>query len=344
MPAGDHAPPLMQDRPRRVQTLISWLGLVTGVGILATLTLSAGLDDVIATFEAGGPALLLLVGFHVFQVLPHAAAWACVFPPGERPHWPGLIPAMWIGQSINFLLPVANVGGDLIRPRLIVPRLSTYPAAIASVIADKTTQALTAVVLLAAGVALLAAQAADGGLIAAAAVAAALLAAGAFGFIRLQRSRAASTITAKLAGAREGRFARFHAGTREVEGRLAAIYDQPRVLVLAVTIRFASAVLLALEVWAAAALIGLELSVIDAVTLRVVGFAIRSAAFFVWGGLGIQEGAFAAIGAIYGLPPAELIAISLATRVREIAVAVPGVSFWLTVERRRMRHGRSSGA
>ncbi len=322
--------------------LTSVIGLVLGVGALVGLTLYAGVDDIAKALAAGGPALLLLVGFHVFQIGPHTLAWGVIFPPAERPRWRRLAPATWVGQSVNLLLPVANLGGDLVRVRLLVLARTRPPVAIASVIADKTSQAATAFALLALGIALLAAQHADASLIAGTAATAGLLGLGVLGFIRLQRSQGTSAMTARLARSGKDAMVRIHASTQEVERELRAIYTRPWAFVLAVALRVGSAVLLALEVWAAGALMGLDLSLLDAVTLRVVGFAVRGAAFFVWGGLGVQEGMFAAVGALYGLPPAALIAVSLATRVREIAVALPGVIYWLTVESMQAMKGKGS--
>ncbi len=322
--------------------LTSVVGLVLGVVALVGLTLYTGVDDIARALAAGGPALLLLVGFHVFQVGPHTLAWGVIFPPDARPPWRRLLSAMWVGQSVNLLLPVANLGGDLVRVRLLVLARTPAPAAIASIIADKTAQAATAFALLALGVGLLAAQHADASLIAGTTLTAGVLGLGVLGFIRLQRSQGTSAMTARLARSGKDAMVRIHASTREVERELRAIYTRPWAFLLAGLLRTASAVLLALEVWAAAALMGLDLSLLDAVTLRVVGFAVRGAAFFVWGGLGVQEGMFAAVGALYGLPPASLVAVSLATRVREIAVALPGVIYWLTVEGMQAMKGKGS--
>jgi hypothetical protein len=71
------------------------------------------------------------------------------------------------------------------------------------------------------------------------------------------------------------------------------------------------------------------ISIRDALTLRLVGFGIRSAAFFIWGGMGVQETIYALLSGIIGLSPASLIALSLVTRLREFVAAVPGIVLWL---------------
>ena len=110
------------------------------------------------------------------------------------------------------------------------------------------------------------------------------------------------------------------------------MYDRPKRIALAVGVRVTANVALAVEVWTAAQLLGTPVSPVEAIALRVMGVAARGLAFVVWGGLGVQEGAFALLGSFVGLAPSALVAISLATRVRELVVALPGLGVWLAGE------------
>jgi uncharacterized membrane protein YbhN (UPF0104 family) len=55
---------------------------------------------------------------------------------------------------------------------------------------------------------------------------------------------------------------------------------------------------------------------------------VRNAAFLVPGGLGVQEGGFVLIGALFGVPPKQAIALSLIRRVRDIVLGLPGLVAW----------------
>ncbi len=67
-------------------------------------------------------------------------------------------------------------------------------------------------------------------------------------------------------------------------------------------------------------------------------FAIRNAAFVAPSGLGVQEGAYALLGPLFGLPVEAALALSLLKRARDIAVGVPMLLSWQLVEsRRRLR-------
>jgi putative membrane protein len=73
------------------------------------------------------------------------------------------------------------------------------------------------------------------------------------------------------------------------------------------------------------------------VAIESVLFAIRNAAFIVPSGLGVQEGAYALLGPLFGLPVEAALALSLLKRARDIAIGVPVLLSWQALESRRLR-------
>jgi uncharacterized membrane protein YbhN (UPF0104 family) len=67
--------------------------------------------------------------------------------------------------------------------------------------------------------------------------------------------------------------------------------------------------------------------------------AVRTAAFFVPGAVGVQEGGFVVVAALFGIPADAAISISLTKRVRELALGIPGLAWWQWREhsQRRLR-------
>ena len=59
---------------------------------------------------------------------------------------------------------------------------------------------------------------------------------------------------------------------------------------------------------------------------------ITDIAFMIPNGYGIQEGGYVMLGALIGLSPEFSLAISLATRIRELIVDLPGLLYWQHVE------------
>jgi len=320
------------DAPNRKQRLLTWLGLVVGVGVLAAVTLQSGLNEIWSALSEGGVALGLLIIFYPLELVPQAEAWGLVFPRGQSPSRRVLIGGMWVSHSVNRLLPTATIGGDIVRGRLAILDGSRADHVVTSLVADKTAHALNALVMLGLGGLMLLTRTTDPQMLGGVGAATVLLGVGVFLFVRLQRSSGVSGLLDRLSDEQTSWLAQAGSTAQDVERQLDRMYAEPTRFVVAVGIRVVANVALAAEVWAAAWMLGVPVSPVEAMALRVMGVAARSVAFVVWGGLGVQEGAFALLGSFVGMSPSALVAISLATRVRELVAALPGIAAWLAGE------------
>jgi len=88
-------------------------------------------------------------------------------------------------------------------------------------------------------------------------------------------------------------------------------------------------------------LVGYPIGLAEAVMLNSLAVALRSAAFAIPGGLGVQEGGYVMFGALVGLPPDVMLAISLATRLGEFIEGLPGLLAWQFAEGRAYMGRRS---
>jgi uncharacterized membrane protein YbhN (UPF0104 family) len=100
--------------------------------------------------------------------------------------------------------------------------------------------------------------------------------------------------------------------------------------------RLASWVLGTGEIWIALRLLGVEASLAEAFMIEALGQTIRTAAFFVPAGVGVQEGGLVLLGATIGITPETALALSLVKRVRELALGVPGLLAWQLAESRAL--------
>ncbi|MGL4313445.1 MAG: HpnL family protein, partial [Sphingomonas sp.] len=75
----------------------------------------------------------------------------------------------------------------------------------------------------------------------------------------------------------------------------------------------------------------------NVLTIEALIFTLRTVAFAIPGGVGVQEAAYALLGPLFGLSPAAGLALSLVKRARDIAVGVPVVVAWQVSEARRLR-------
>ena len=91
--------------------------------------------------------------------------------------------------------------------------------------------------------------------------------------------------------------------------------------------------------WMILAFIGHPLPFLSVVAIESLLVAIRNAAFMMPGSLGVQEGAYALIGPLFGLPAEAALALSLLKRARDIAIGVPLLLSWQVAESRLTARG-----
>src|SRR5262249_12832645 len=84
-----------------------------------------------------------------------ALSWRDLLPRETRPDVISVAWIRWIRESINSLLPVANIGGDIASPPLSHLRRVPRPQAAATPVVDTTAGSLTRMVFVIAGVTLL---------------------------------------------------------------------------------------------------------------------------------------------------------------------------------------------
>ena len=95
--------------------------------------------------------------------------------------------------------------------------------------------------------------------------------------------------------------------------------------------------------WLDSALYAMDLpaSLLNALILQSTVFTIRSAAFAVPGGLGVQEGGYVLVGSLLGIPGESAFALSLIARLRELGFGIPGLIAWQVIEGRRLLSARA---
>jgi putative membrane protein len=320
----------------------SWLGLAIGLAIAVALVAWQGAATVAHLLASTDWKLVLVAVFAVPQLLLSTASWRLLFPAEGAPRFALALLALWIGYSINLMLPVASIGGDVVRARLIANWSGRPRDAVASVVVDKTVLVATLPVLGLIGTAALLRVPGAGslptaiGVVILLAIALVVLVlvqrAGVFAFLALRAVR-----LARRAGWED-----LVAHASDLDAALRALYARPARVAASCGLRVLARLSLSGEVWLAARLLGHPITIGDAILLKSFTIMARAAAFPVPAGLGVQEGTFVVIGALIGLPPDVALATSLATRVREIVSSVPGLVAWQAVEGRALWRRRAA--
>jgi putative membrane protein len=100
-------------------------------------------------------------------------------------------------------------------------------------------------------------------------------------------------------------------------------------------LHFTAWVLGGAEAWIAFHLMGARISLAQAVVIDSLFTGLRGFAFFVPATVGVQEAAYVALGALFGVTPGVALAFSLTRRARDFLIGAPCLLAWQMVEGRR---------
>jgi len=112
-------------------------------------------------------------------------------------------------------------------------------------------------------------------------------------------------------------------------------YGQPVRLVIGLALHILAWFGGAAGTWLILDLMGHPLPFLSVVAIESLLFAARNAAFVVPSGLGVQEGVYALLGPLFGLPSEAALALSLLKRARDIVIGVPVLLSWQFAEGRK---------
>ena len=91
------------------------------------------------------------------------------------------------------------------------------------------------------------------------------------------------------------------------------------------------------EVWLALRFLGQPAGLGEGLVIESLCQAVKAAGFVVPGALGIAEGGYVVVGALFGLAAPVSIALALIKRLREIVLGLPALAAWQWLEHRRQR-------
>jgi putative membrane protein len=240
---------------------------------------------------------------------------------------------VWIRESVNGLLPVARIGGEIASYRLLRGEGVAIAPAAASLMADMAISILSQLVFALLGLALLAWAGAGVGW---GGIALAMVCGGALagGFILAQRADILSRVAGALNAVAAGRFQGFAAHSARIDRMTRRLWRVRGAILWCFLWQLAGWAAGALEIWLALWALGHPVGVAEALAIEALIQAVSSAAFLVPGALGLQEAGFLGIGLLLGLPAEVAVALALARRLRDLMVFLPGLLAWVWAERR----------
>ncbi len=322
------------------------LALLVGIALTVALIAWSGAGDLAALFTrlGLGDGLLALAGviaiFSLVQLLD-AIGWGALIEAAAHPGWPRLLWLRYLGNSVNTLLPVAQVGGEFVRALLLARGGVAASRAGAGVVVDLTLGLATLVVFAALGVviAVLGPRGDGGGgdTVLGAGIATLVFAGLVGGFLWAQRKGLFGAMAHAIGGFTVGaRWLAVVGGAEALDREIDALYRRPRAIGHCAFWRLVGWLVGVLEVWAILWFLGLEASLAEALVLESLGQIIRNAGFAIPGALGVQEGGFLAVALLLGMGPEVGLAISFAKRARSLVVGLPILLVWQLSEGRAL--------
>jgi hypothetical protein len=166
---------------------IGYAGLALGVALFTGLVVYRGVGEVVAAVSVAGFGVFGVAAFHLLPLLADALGWRRLLAGPGQPGIGAMVRARWIGESVNGLLPVLQVGGNVAKANFVARRGVSGARAGASVVVDVTLVVTSQMLFTLLGLALLAARIGGGGIWRTAAAGAMLMALALGGFHLFQR-------------------------------------------------------------------------------------------------------------------------------------------------------------
>jgi len=331
--------------PNRIRLTFYFLA-IAGAALFTVLLVREGAPQVGRAIATAGWALLAIIAFHfLVPVLLDTLAWWVLFPKPERPLFRRLYWMRWIGESVTTLVPSAAVGGDIVRARLAAISGTPVATAAGTVLVDLTLGVFTQAAFTILGIVLLVNATGHKDFVGPTLIGTVIGVAAVGGFYFVQRLgmfRFLARMVAKIADSPE-----WHSlvqSGEQLDLTIRSLYARRTAAIACCAWTILSLILNSGEVYIALWALNLHATVMNAIILQSMALTIRSVAFAVPGGLGVQEGGYVVVGNLLGIPGETALALSLIVRVRELGFGIPGLIGWQVIEGRRLLRTRAEAA
>jgi len=313
---------------------ISWCLALAGLALATVLIGWFGATNVAeAVLSAGWSGFGLLLGWQVLLFGLLAAAWMALMPSGLAPYGAFAWSRM-VRDAVGNCLPFSHMAGVVAGTRALAVQGVRWPMAAAGGIVDATSEFVAQIAFVLVGLVALLRHAPGSGLVAPLGMSLLVAAVLAGGIVWLQQGsfsvfeRLARRIAAPW-------FADASAYVQAVQGELTRLYESRIRLGLGVGLHLLGWIAGGIGTWIAFRLLGAAVGLNDALAIEALTHLALSAAVLVPSGAGVQEAAYASLGAIFGVPAELSLGVSLLRRARDLAVGIPILLIWQGTEARR---------
>lgn len=315
--------------------ILAPLAAIVGLASLTALIAYFGFAAVLQALVSSRWGTVLVIVARAAALTGAGVGWWLVLTP-KRPGALVFIGLRFIRDAINTLIPFAVVGGDVIGARLLSHYGIAASAAVASVLVDIFLQVVCLTIFLLAGLGIVAdlvgAHRVTGAALAILVVAIPAVT----GFFLTLNFGAFEPVVRRLVAFGEKHQWSVFDHVVDLGDRLQQIWRNRGKLLVSLAVHLVTVFFGASEVWIALRFMGYPVTLLQAVAIEALGQGSRAAAFVLPGGLGVQDGTLIAASALFGVPAEVALAMALIKRVPDLALGIPSLLAWQTLEGHRL--------
>ena len=330
-PVPDPRPPTDSGRARLMRLLIA----LTGIGLGVYLIMDYGWKDVLRALQAVSWAGLAgITLFHGLPTLLCGLAWWVLLRPHSGDNWFLYFWLRWIRGSIDGVVPVLPLSGELVATRILILRRTAFAGA--GIVVDLTAELIGQLLFAILGFALLIASHPASQHLALIALGIGVMTVQFGGFFVAQKKGLFRIVEHPLDWIRRRRRQPESKAERTLHDQILQIHAHHHAVLVSILLHLVAWVVGAAEAWIGLRLMGYPLTVTGALILESLVAAARGVIFFIPLNAGIQEGAYVLIGSLLGLPADLALALSLLKRARDLIKGVPALLMWQLIESREL--------
>ncbi len=308
------------------------LGFLAGAVISVVLVTRHNFFSTIGEVRKVGWGFSSIIALYFAGIVLNGFAWRMLFRPGRPGPVKVLIAMRWVRESINYMVPTASFGGDVLGGRLLVMWGQDMSTTTGSIVVDKTLEAASlfffafaaAFILLEDGGSYKIAHWAVLALTAMSAMLAAFLLAQRMGFLNLLDK--VLMLLCRRCGGGPGKI--------DIQNAVWKMYSNSGRLSAATVLHFLAWMPGVLQVWLSLRFMGYGVSWPGAFIIEGLCQAACAAAFILPAKLGAQEAAYMTVGTFFGIPPSVGLALSLVQRLKDVFAGILGLLLWQGFEAR----------
>jgi len=314
----------------RIAVLLAILGLTAATLIIAW----SGYGEVLVALHTAGWGILWTSLFHLVPLFCCVIGWQALMPGKNRPSLLFFLYILWLRASVNNLMPVARIGGEVIAVRVMIKHGIRKTSAIAATIVEVTTSVIAVFLFDIVGIGMFAYHVGATstvlklaiGLLFSIPVIAAMLFVQKAGFFGL--------LTRIFNLMFRDKWKSFAGTTAKLDHAVHTMYRRKTRVLYCLFWQLVSWTVGATEIWLALYFLGHPISAPESIMIEALIQASSSAAFAVPGALGVQEAGIVLFGHMLGLTPEIAAALAVIRRCRDLLLYIPGLIVWQVEEGR----------